>query len=113
MVKRIRLPLFFYAILVALSAASASAQPQAPAQPKLDPALRGRVTQVTGQSRVIIRCTTGSEALCKALVQQAHGLDVRGLDIIHGLAGTVPHAALAGLEKSAAIEHMSFDQKIT
>jgi len=54
MLRRITLPSLLYAIFVALSAASASAQTNTPATNKLDQAVKARAALVTGKTPVIV-----------------------------------------------------------
>ena len=113
MLRRITLPSLLYAILVALSAASASAQTNTPATNKLDQAVKARAALVTGKTPVIVSAADADQIteLDKA-IRQAGGAPGRRLGIINSQAALVPNAALKGLANNPHVKRISHDRTI-
>src|SRR4051812_31829132 len=107
--------IFGAVFLLAASAGPASAQP--PHLPdwhsKLDPALHGRASLRSGQSRVILRTAgAGLPPSVTTLISQLGGSMKRSLPLIGGVSVTIPNARLAHLASSGLVGHVSLDRTI-
>ena len=78
---------------------------------KLDPALRAAVTNVDGQSPVIVRVALGTATTSVAtLVQQLGGTVGRQLPILNAFAGVMPNASILLLTANAGVERIALDR---
>jgi serine protease AprX len=107
----------FIRLLAALLVMSAFGSAPAAASPdrrsKLDPLLEQRASLSTGRSRIIVRAVSGApRGVLKKILQERGGTPGRALSVINGHAATVPNAALAALEASPFIEHISLDRLV-
>src|SRR5947199_773883 len=104
-------------VLVMLSALgwTPSAEVVGPTIPleKFEPALRSRISWLTGQSRVIVRASS-SDALGSvvSLVRQLGGAAGPSLSIINSQVVTLPNVALALLSMSSDVRHISTDRLV-
>jgi serine protease AprX len=107
--------LFGVLILIATFGVATSgrlaAAPGAPTN--LDPVLRQRASQLTGESRVIVRLSADApRGAAQAILERLGGRLGRALSLINSHAGSIPNAALAALAASPFVEHVSSDRLI-
>lgn len=78
---------------------------------KLDPVLRAAISDVTGESPVIVRVADGAAiGPVSALVQQLGGTSGRELAILNALAATMPHASIPLLAADGTVERIVLDR---
>jgi len=81
--------------------------------PKLDLLLQQRASQLSGQSRVIVRAVdAASSVLVAPLIQLAGGTLGRSLPIIDGQVAIVPNISLPALAGNPLVQHLSLDRVI-
>src|SRR5262245_32007234 len=99
------------ACAIAFCAAPASGQ-TAPAG-KLDPLVQGRLANITGRSRVIVRSLNASSLfLVTSLIRQLGGVPGRQLPILDAVVADVPNLALPILGNNSLVLKVALDRTV-
>src|SRR5262245_32408824 len=99
------------ACAIAFCAAPASGQ-TAPAG-KLDPLVQGRLANITGRSRVIVRSLNASSLfLVTSLIRQLGGVPGRQLPILDAVVADVPNSAIPILGSNSLVLKVALDRTV-